>query len=112
MRADALAARAALAGKQKADNRQIIFGRDVKGKNAETVSRLWQKMRGRKRMEVRKLELWEHEDSRRLYEEVFNEDSPSFVAYYYTEKTRDNQIYVAKEDGKIRSMLSIRIVCM
>lgn len=62
---------------------------------------------GRKRMEIRKLELWEHEDSRQLYEEVFDEDSPSFVAYYYTEKTRDNQIYVVEEDGKIRSMLHL-----
>lgn len=58
-------------------------------------------------MEIRKLELCEHEDSRRLYEEVFDEDSPSFVAYYYTEKTRDNQIYVVEEDGKIRSMVHL-----
>ena len=58
-------------------------------------------------MEIRKLELWEHEDSRQLYEEVFDEDSPSFVGYYYREKTRDNQIYVVEEDGKIRSMLHL-----
>lgn len=58
-------------------------------------------------MEIRKLEVSEHQDSRWLYEEVFHEDSPSFVDYYYTEKTRNNQIYTVKEDGKIRSMLHL-----
>lgn len=58
-------------------------------------------------MEVRKLELWEHPDSRRLYEEVFDEDSAAFVAYYYREKAGDNQIYVVAEDGQIRSMLHL-----
>ena len=43
-------------------------------------------------MEIRKLDVSEHQESRRLYEEVFDEDSASFVDYYYTEKTRDNQI--------------------
>lgn len=58
-------------------------------------------------MEIRKLELKEHPDSRRLYEEVFTGDSASFVEYYYTEKTRDNQIYAVEEDGEIRSMLHL-----
>ena len=58
-------------------------------------------------MEIRKLEVTEHQECRRLYEEVFAEDSPSFVDYYYTEKTRDNQIYTVIEDGEIRSMLHL-----
>lgn len=58
-------------------------------------------------MKIRKLDRSEHQDSRALYEEVFEEDSSSFVDYYYTEKTKDNQIYVVEEEGKIRSMLHL-----
>lgn len=58
-------------------------------------------------MDIRKLDLSEHEDSRRLYEEVFAEDSKSFVDYYYREKALDNQIYVVEEEGEIRSMLHL-----
>lgn len=58
-------------------------------------------------MKIRKLEPGEYQDSRRLYEEVFTGDSASFVEYYYTEKTRDNQIYAVEEDGGIRSMLHL-----
>lgn len=58
-------------------------------------------------MEIRKLKVSEHQDSRRLYEEVFSEDSPSFVDYYYTEKTKDNQIYAVEEEGGICSMVHL-----
>lgn len=58
-------------------------------------------------MKIRKLEREEHKNTRPLYEEVFDEDSKSFVDYYYTEKTKDNQIYVLEEDGDIRSMLHL-----
>lgn len=58
-------------------------------------------------MIVRRLEQSEHGLTRALYEEVFSEDSQSFVDYYYTEKTKDNQIYVVEEDGKIQSMLHL-----
>lgn len=58
-------------------------------------------------MEVRKLTLEEHLDTRGLYEEVFAEDSQSFVDYYYTEKTKDNQIYVVEEDGAAQAMLHL-----
>ena len=58
-------------------------------------------------MKIRKLERQEHGHTRPLYETVFTEDSKSFVDYYYTEKTRDNQIYVAEEDGGIRAMLHL-----
>lgn len=58
-------------------------------------------------MEIRKLKKEEHADTRKLYEEVFSEDSSSFVDYYYTEKTKDNQIYGIYEDGGIQAMLHL-----
>lgn len=58
-------------------------------------------------MKIRKLDVEEHSKTRPLYETVFSEDSQSFVDYYYTEKTKDNQIYVAEEDGGIRAMLHL-----
>lgn len=45
--------------------------------------------------------------SRNLYQEVFKEDSESFVSYYYEEKTKDNQILCIKEDEEIISMLHL-----
>lgn len=67
-------------------------------------------MRGNRqedRMKVRRLEVREHVDTRALYEEVFSEDSPSFVDYYYTEKTKDNVIYVVEEENRIQAMLHL-----
>lgn len=58
-------------------------------------------------MEIRKLNLSEHDRTRALYEEVFSQDSTSFVNYYYTEKTKDNQIYVIEVDGGIRTMIHL-----
>ena len=58
-------------------------------------------------MEIRKLKTSENHQTRPLYEEVFTEDGPGFVEYYYKEKTRDNQIYVAEEDGGIQAMLHL-----
>ena len=58
-------------------------------------------------MKIRKLAQEEHQNTRRLYEEVFSEDSSSFVDYYYTEKVKDNQIYVVEEDGEIQAMLHL-----
>ena len=58
-------------------------------------------------MKVRRLEQAEHGLTRPLYEEVFSEDSKRFIDYYYTEKTKDNQIYVAEEDGGIQAMLHL-----
>lgn len=58
-------------------------------------------------MEIRKLAIEEHPCTRGLYEEVFPEDSKSFVDYYYTEKTKDNQIYVIEEDGAVQAMLHL-----
>lgn len=58
-------------------------------------------------MQIRLLDTKENEKTRPLYEKVFDEDSKGFVDYYYTEKTKDNQIYVVEEDGDIRSMLHL-----
>ena len=49
-------------------------------------------------MEIRKLETEEKQNTKKLYEEVFSEDSKSFVDYYYEEKLKDNQIYEVEED--------------
>lgn len=63
-------------------------------------------------MKIRRLDLGEHSSTRLLYEEIFEEDSKSFVDYYYTEKTKDNQMYVLEEDGAIRSMLHLNPYCL
>jgi predicted acetyltransferase len=59
------------------------------------------------KMQVRKLSVEEHGKTRKMYEEIFPEDSQAFVDYYYTEKTKDNQIYVVEEDGDMRAMLHL-----
>ena len=56
-------------------------------------------------MKIRKLETEEKQNTKKLYEEVFSEDSKSFVDYYYEEKLKDNQIYAVEEDGEIQAML-------
>lgn len=58
-------------------------------------------------MEIRKLRADEHINTRKLYEEVFTEDGKGFVDYYYTEKTKDNIIYVVWEAGEICAMLHL-----
>lgn len=58
-------------------------------------------------MEIRKLETEEKQNTKKLYEEVFSEDSKSFVDYYYEEKLKDNQIYAVEEDGEIQAMLHL-----
>jgi predicted acetyltransferase len=60
-----------------------------------------------KSMQIRKLEKEEHGKTRSIYETVFPFDSQSFVDYYYTEKTKDNDIYVIEEDGAIQSMIHL-----
>ena len=57
---------------------------------------------GRKiKMKIRKLETGEKLNTRKLYEEVFSEDSKDFVDYYYEEKVKDNQI----SDEKIEEIV-------
>ena len=63
--------------------------------------------RGFRIMIARKLDPAEHGKTRRLWEQVFSEDTPEFLDYYYFIKTRGNQIYVVEEDGEIRSMIHL-----
>lgn len=58
-------------------------------------------------MKIRKLDLQEHGKTRPVYEEIFPADSKVFVDYYYTEKTKDNEIYVIEEDGEVQSMIHL-----
>lgn len=43
--------------------------------------------------------------TRELWQEIFAEDTEKFLDYYYKEKTKDNQILTARENGEIVSML-------
>lgn len=58
-------------------------------------------------MVVRRLDKSEHMATRSLWEEVFSEDTKAFLDYYYYIKTRENQIYVVEEDGRLCSMLQL-----
>ena len=58
-------------------------------------------------MILRRLKQEEHGKTRKLWEEVFPEDTKAFLDYYYYIKARDNQIFVIEEDGEIRSMLHL-----
>lgn len=58
-------------------------------------------------MVLRKLDKQEHIKTRKLWEEVFKEDTKEFLDYYYSVKILENEIYVIEEDGKIVSMLHL-----
>lgn len=58
-------------------------------------------------MILRKMDQSEHGKTRRLWEEVFPEDTAAFLDYYYYIKTRDNSIYVIEEDDDIQAMLQL-----
>ena len=58
-------------------------------------------------MKLRKLERQEHGKTRKLWEDIFAEDTQEFLDYYYTEKTAENEIYVIEEDDKIVSILHL-----
>ena len=58
-------------------------------------------------MKVRKLRQEEHIRTRKLWEEIFTEDTPEFLDYYYSVKTSDNEIYVIEDNGEIVSMLHL-----
>ncbi len=57
--------------------------------------------------EPRKLALEEHIRTRKLYEEVFAQDTKEFLDYYYSMKTKDNEIYVIEDGEKIVSMIHL-----
>jgi len=58
-------------------------------------------------MKVEKLKRKEHGRTRKLWEEIFQEDDKAFLDYYYEYKTCKNQIYVIEEQGEICSMLHL-----
>lgn len=58
-------------------------------------------------MEVRKLRREEHGKTRKLWEDIFTEDTPEFLDYYYSVKTAENDIYVIEDGKKIISMLHL-----
>ena len=53
-------------------------------------------------MIIRKLEQSEHIATRKLWEEIFPEDTEAFLDYYYYIKAK-NQIYVVKRMGEFVS---------
>ncbi len=54
---------------------------------------------------IRYLENGEKYRSRQLWRETFEEDSESFLDYYYKEKTKDNRILVKEVNNRIVSMI-------
>ena len=54
---------------------------------------------------VRELSRGEAKRTRSLWESCFPEDSPGFLDYYYSEKTKDNRILAGELRGQIVSML-------
>jgi predicted acetyltransferase len=56
-------------------------------------------------MKLRKLSTDEHWKTRKLWEEIFVEDSKEFLDYYYEVKTKENEIYVIEDEEQIVSML-------
>lgn len=54
---------------------------------------------------IRYLETEEKGCTRALWNEAFPEDSSQFCEYYFKEKTKDNQVLVCEEEGRIVAML-------
>ncbi len=58
-------------------------------------------------IQIQALSYKEHEVTRSLWEETFDEDSKEFVDFYYDHKVEDNSIWVAKDDENILSMAQL-----
>ncbi len=58
-------------------------------------------------MKLRKLQAEEHIRTRELWENIFTEDTPEFLDYYYSVKTQNNEIYVVEDGERIVSMLHL-----
>ena len=56
---------------------------------------------------LKKLKSKERGLTRTLWEQVFTEDTKEFLDYYYTEKTKNNEIYVIETDHDIRAMMQL-----
>lgn len=62
---------------------------------------------GVENMKLRKLSIEEHGRTRKLWEDIFTEDTSEFLDYYYSVKAKNNEIYVIEDDGEIVSMLHL-----
>lgn len=56
---------------------------------------------------IRYLKQEEKGKTRAMYEANFPEDSQAFVDYYFSEKTKDNQILVMEESGQLQVMIHL-----
>lgn len=71
-------------------------------------SSLNRKARRKSKMKIlKKLKSKERGLTRTLWEQVFTEDTKEFLDYYYTEKTKNNEIYVIETDHDIRAMMQL-----
>ena len=71
-------------------------------------SSLNRKARRKSKMKIlKKLKPEERGLTRTLWEQVFTEDTKEFLDYYYTEKTKNNEIYVIETDHDIRAMMQL-----
>lgn len=59
------------------------------------------------RMVKQLIELADKYSTRRLWEDIFSEDSKAFIDYYYENKIQDNIIFVIEKDNEIVSMLHL-----
>ncbi|MBD5465979.1 MAG: GNAT family N-acetyltransferase [Lachnospiraceae bacterium] len=59
------------------------------------------------KLKLQKLEKREVLSTRKLWEEVFSEDSREFVDYYYSDKASENTAFVLKDREEIISMLHL-----
>lgn len=62
--------------------------------------------------ELRYLTQEEKDKTRSLWEAIFPEDEGAFLDYYYSVKTKDNEIAAVEIDGQIRSMLQLNPYCL
>lgn len=58
-------------------------------------------------MQIRKLTPEEHDRTREVWEQIFTEDGPDFLDYYYDRKSSDNQMYVVEKGEELVSMLHL-----
>lgn len=56
-------------------------------------------------VEIRRNHPSDAADTRALWEEIFTEDSAAFLDYYYSVKTKDNQLQTIRTDGVLTAMI-------
>lgn len=57
-------------------------------------------------VEIRRNHPSDAADTRALWEEIFTEDSAAFLDYYYSVKTKDNQLQTIRTDGVLTAMIT------